>query len=125
MANEQNLIPFSGKDDPRRAKGKPKGAIHLSTRIKNMRNDDEFTTELVQKDGKKIEFKGNPAEAIIRTAVLKAMSGDKQWADWLAQNGYGKSEDGDTYNVIQLILNKYGGNSEGIINEVPRPETLS
>lgn len=87
MPNPENLKPFTGVDDPRRI-NKPKGAIHLSTRIQNMLNDPEFTAEYVV-DGKKVNFKGNPAEAIIKTAAIKAMSGDKQWADWIANNGYG------------------------------------
>lgn len=86
MANPENLKPFT-KNDPRRI-NKPKGAIHLSTRIQNMLNDPEFTAEHVV-DGKKITFKGQPAEAIIKTAVIRATQGDKQWADWLANNGYG------------------------------------
>lgn len=89
--------------------GKPKGAIHLATRIQNMLNDDEFTTELLGKGGKKITFKGNPAEAIIRTAILKAMSGDKMWADWLAKNGFGSYLHHDFNNSpIDQILEQYG-----------------
>lgn len=89
-------------------KGKPKGAIHLSTRIQNMLNDDEFTTELVGKDGKKVVFKGNPAEAIIRTAILKAMSGDKTWADWVAKNGFGSWHIVDDGRGVPDVLEKYG-----------------
>lgn len=108
MANEGNLIPFSGADDPRRGT-KPKGTIHLSTRIQNMLNDPDFTAELVGKDGKRIQFKGEPAEAIIRTAVLKAMSGDKTWADWLAKNGYGSRQIHEfKNNPVDAILEKYG-----------------
>lgn len=88
--------------------GKPKGAIHLSTRIQNMLNDDEFTTEMLGKDGKRFTFKGNPAEAIIKTAILKAMSGDKQWAEWIAQHGYGSKLVHEFENPIALILEKYG-----------------
>lgn len=90
-------------------RGNKKGNLHLSTRIQNMLNDDEFTTQLVSKDGKKVAFKGNPAEAIIKTAILKSMSGDKSWADWLANNGYGiKQVHEFENNPIITILNKYG-----------------
>lgn len=38
---------------------------------------------------------------------------------------FGKKEEGNTVNVIQLILNKYGGSSEGVIDEVPRPVEIA
>ncbi len=107
MANEQNLKPFTGADDPRRANGAPKGSIHLSTRIQKMLNDDDFNVEHVI-GGEKFEFKGNPADAIIKTAIIKARNGDKQWADWLAQHGYG------TKNIVEVedkrtsILERFG-----------------
>lgn len=80
-------------------KGPKPGYIHLSTRIQRMLNDDDFTTEWLDKEGNRIEFKGNPAEAIIKTAIAKANQGDKQWADWLAIHGYG------TKQVIEIPKN--------------------
>lgn len=113
MPNPENLKPFTGADDPRRSNGKPKGTIHLATRIQKMLDDPDFVADLVNKDGKKIQFKGNPAEAIIRTAILKAMSGNKQWADWLAQNGYGTKQIHEFQNnPIVEILDKYGLSDE-------------
>ena len=120
MANEQNLKPFTGADDPRRMNGKPKGTIHLSTRIQQMLNDDDFTAKMVGSDGKSIEFKGQPMEAIIRTAMLKAMSGDKKWAEWLAKYGFGMKQIHEFQNSpVQEILQKYGLNNaeEQLINE--------
>lgn len=102
----KNLIPAK-KGEVRNPKGKPKGTIHLSTRIQNMLNDDEFSVEHVI-GGEKFEFKGNPADAIIKTAIIKARNGDKQWADWLAQHGYG------TKNIVEVedkrtsILERFG-----------------
>jgi len=120
MANEQNLIPAK-KGEVRNPKGKPKGTIHLSTRIQRMMDDPDFTTDMIGKDGKKFQFKGNPAEAIIKTAILKAMSGDKNWADWLAKYGYSLNIEVSMSNPIQLIIEKYG-NSEGV-DEVPPTTT--
>lgn len=109
MANNpkanDNLIPFT-KNDPRRI-NKPKGAIHLSTRIQNMLNDDDFNVEQVI-GGERFEFKGNPADAIIKTAILKARNGDKQWADWLAQHGYGSKLNVEVTDTRKDILERYG-----------------
>lgn len=103
-----NLIPAK-PGEVRNPKGKPKGTIHLSTRIQRMLNDPEFTAELVNKDGSKVKFKGEPVEAIVKTAILKAMSGDKKWADWLAQNGYGSKQIHEFQgNPVEAILEKYG-----------------
>lgn len=108
MANENNLKPFEPGYDARRGI-KPKGATHIATRIQNMLDDDEFTTEILRKDGTKITFKGNPAEAIIRTAILKAMGGDNKWAEWLSKNGFGSKQIHEFQNnPIQDILEKYG-----------------
>lgn len=108
MANEQNLKPFTGVDDPRRMNGKPKGTIHLSTHIQNALNDPDFKAHFIDSKGKKIEFKGLPIKAIIQTAVIKARAGDKQWADWLAQNGYGSKQTIEITDPRDDILNKYG-----------------
>ena len=69
--------------------GRPKGAINLSTRIQNMLNDDDFTTYINHPRDGFVEFKGAPAEAIIKTAMVKAISGDDRAREWLAKYGYG------------------------------------
>lgn len=113
-----NLIPAK-KGEIRNPAGKPKGTIHISTRIQNMLNDDEFTTTMIQKDGKKVQFKGNPAEAIIKTAILKAMSGDSHWAEWLVKHGYGSLlRIADERDPVDEILEKYG--LRQVENETPK-----
>lgn len=101
----ENLKPFKPGPDPRRGV-KPKGAIHLSTRIQNMLNDPEFEQKL--KDGSVI--KGEPVEAIIKVAIAKAMSGDVRFLEWLAKHGYGTNINisGDTESPIKLLLKSYG-----------------
>lgn len=69
--------------------GKPKGAVHLSTRIQNMMDDPEFQVYLQHPTEGFVPFKGAPAEAIIRTALQKAAAGDKDAREWLAKYGYG------------------------------------
>lgn len=92
MAGIDNLKPFKEGYDERRG-SKPKGAIHLSTHIQNMLNDDEFTMWLTDpRDGFK-EYKGAPIKAIIQTALIQAASKGKDGAaarEWLAKYGYGQ-----------------------------------
>jgi len=129
----ENLKPFKPGPDPRRGV-KPKGAIHLSTRIQNMLNDPDFEQKL--KDGSVI--KGAPIEAIIKVAIAKAMSGDVRLMEWLAKHGYGTNINvsGDSENPIQMLLRSYGidptkisegelddGQNDGAIPEAPPSET--
>lgn len=91
MATEkqlQNLIPFSGVNDPRRI-NKPKGAVSLSTHIQRILEDPNF--ELKLKDGTVIE--GAPIKAIISAAVAKAAKGDMRAFDMLGKYGYGTKVD--------------------------------
>jgi hypothetical protein len=88
MANEQNLIPAK-KGEVRNPKGKPKGTLHLSTHIKNMLEDDSFEMKL--EDG--TIFTGAPVKAVIKTAIIKAASGDMRAFDMLGKYGYGTSVD--------------------------------
>jgi len=114
MANSQNLIPFTGADDPRRMNGKPKGTKHLSTHIQEMLNDDSF--ELKLKDGTLL--KERPIAAIIKTAVAKSISGDNKWAEWLAKHGYGERIKLEIEDSRKDILEKYGL-SEGGDGDTP------
>ena len=103
MPNAENLTPFS-KGDKRASeagkKGKP--GKHLSTHIKEMLNDPDF--ELKLKDG--TILKGRPVEAIIKTAVAKAVSGDMRAFDMLGKYGYGTKLElsNDPDNPIHPIL---------------------
>lgn len=109
MANEQNLKPFTGADDPRRVNGPPKGTIHLSTHIQNMLNDPKF--ELKLKDGSVL--KEVPIKAIIKTAIAKSVSGDTRAMEWLAKHGYGDKLNIEVTDTRKDILSRYGLTSEG------------
>lgn len=85
-------------------KGKPKGTIHLSTHIQEMLNDENF--ELKLKDG--TILKERPIAAIIKTAVAKGISGEVQWAEWLAKHGYGTNVKVEVTDTRKEILQKYG-----------------
>jgi hypothetical protein len=104
MANEQNLIPAK-KGEIRNPKGKPKGTLNISTHIQQMLNDPKF--ELKLKDG--TILKGRPMEAVIKTAIAKAVSGDMRAFDMLGKYGYGNKLDlttgGESLNIalVQFV----------------------
>lgn len=103
MANNENLIPAK-KGEVRNPNGRPKGSKNLATHIQNMLNDPDF--ELKLKDGSIL--KEMPLQAIIKTAIAKGISGNVQWAEWLAKHGYGEKQIHEFENPIKLILEKYG-----------------
>lgn len=72
--------------------GKPKGALNLSTHIKNMLNDEEFSMWLQDPREGFIEYKGAPVKAIVNTTIKLAADKGKDAAaarEWLAKYGYG------------------------------------
>lgn len=85
--------------------GKPKGTKHISTHIQEMLNDPDF--ELKLKDG--TILKGRPVQAIIKTAVAKAVSGDMRAFDMLGKYGYGNKLDitsgGETIKGATITFN--------------------
>ena len=85
MANEQNLKPFTGKNDPRNGV-KPKGAKHISTWINELLNDETFTAT-IQQGLKVVEYKGAPIKAIIQAQTRLAINGDTKAADVLFKHG--------------------------------------
>lgn len=100
-----NLIPAK-PGEARNPKGKPKGAIHMSTRIQRMLNDPDFEATLLDSRKGVVEFKGEPIKAIIATAIQKALYDKEkgvQWAEWLAKHGYTQKLElggtGNTYNI--------------------------
>ena len=66
-----------------------KGSKHISQHIQEMLNDPDF--ELKLKDGKIL--KGRPMDAILQTAIAKAVSGDMRAFDMLGKYGYGTKLD--------------------------------
>jgi hypothetical protein len=101
----QNLKPFDS-ESARKAgqKSSKKGSKHLSTHIKQMLEDENF--ELKMKDGSIL--KGRPVEAIIKTAVAKAVSGDMRAFDMLGKYGYGS----------KLDITSDGEKLEGVVVEI-------
>lgn len=104
MANNSNLKPFKSGYDPRRGK-KPKGSKHLSTLIQEMANDSNFKTYLQHPKQGYIEYKGPAINAIVATALQKAVAGDKDSREWIAKHGWWKQEadNAPPPNPIQFI----------------------
>lgn len=94
MANPENLIPFSGADDPRRMNGKPKGTRHLSTIIREIMEDIDWSkTTLKNKEQLQAQYGKRGWDAMVYVAYTKAMTGDSQAMKFLAENGFGKNID--------------------------------
>lgn len=107
MAKEDNLTPFTSDNAAEMgAKGgrAKAGSKHISTHIQEMLTDPDF--ELKLKDGSVL--KGAPLVAIIKTAIAKGISGQVQWAEWLAKHGYGLKVELDVIDRRKEILLKYG-----------------
>lgn len=101
-----NLIPPK-KGEVRNPKGKPKGTKHLSHWIQEMMADPNFEVWMTDpKEGVK-KFKGAPIQAVIQTAITKAAAGDKAWADWLGNFGYGSKHTVEVTNPLIAILQKF------------------
>src|SRR5262245_41627004 len=74
--------------------GRPKGTVSLSLRIQNIIEGKTKLPPAIDKTIKAaIGGEAIPVEAIIIAGVLQALQGDKQWAEWLSNNGYGKPKD--------------------------------
>jgi len=88
--------------------GKPKGTRHISTWIQEMAEDEEFSTYLQDAREGFIEYKGAPLKAIIKTALIKAVAGDKDAREWLAKYGWKKELD-ITSNGKDIVIPILGG----------------
>lgn len=95
--------------------GKPKGAIHLSTWIQKLLNDEKFFERLLDREPKKrIKHEGVPIKAIIEVAITKALEGDDRAMEWLAKHGYGQKLQLTIDDPRRQILAKYGMGDEDV-----------
>lgn len=88
--------------------GKPKGTVHLSTRIQRILEGEEKLPEIIAATiHKAVGDDKKPIDAVVIVALLQALQGDKSWADWLSNNGYGKPTEthkhqGDEQNPVRI-----------------------
>lgn len=90
--------------------GRPKGAISLSTRIQRILEGDEVLPDAIAETiAKVVGGSKKPLDAVIIAGLLQALQGDKGWAEWLSNNGYGKPKErvehtGDEGGPINLTV---------------------
>lgn len=85
--NKSNLVPFSGKDDPRRQNGRKKGSKNLSTIVKELLEGNMSLTEPINKEMKDY-FSNSPTTyktAIVKAMIIKAINGDVRAANWVLE----------------------------------------
>jgi hypothetical protein len=71
--------------------GRPKGAISLAARIRDILARNEGLPVRIEKTIKNALGEGKtPIDAVVIVALLQALQGDKQWAESLSNNGCGK-----------------------------------
>src|SRR5690554_3544401 len=86
MANEQNLKPFIGVDDPRRQNGRPRGAKNLATIVRELENEDfDWSQPYI----KQKNLSGAPWRAIVAVALSQALDGNILASEWLRKAAYG------------------------------------
>jgi len=118
-------MPFPNKDtqfkpgESGNPAGKPKGSKHISTWIRDLLNDEEFTLDNFLFNGK--QFKGAPIKAIVTVAIMNALQGDNKWAEWLAKHGYGTKQVIEVNDPRKEILDKYMGADD--VGQTPQAES--
>lgn len=86
MANEQNLKPFTGVDDPRRQNGRSKGSKNLATIVRELENENfDWSQPYI----KQKNLTGTPWRAIVAVALSQALDGNIFAAEWLRKASYG------------------------------------
>jgi len=74
------------------AAGRTPGVPNLATRIRRIMEGDEPLPKVISETIERSvgDKSKKPIDAVIIVALLQTLQADKQWADWLSQNGYGK-----------------------------------
>lgn len=103
MANNENLKPFTGADDPRRMNGKPKGMEHSSTRLKRLLSLSEKMANPVTG-----EIEGfTVLEQMDLALIIKARKGDIKAYQAVMDRLEGKPPQAIKYDGTIKTANKY------------------
>lgn len=111
MANEQNLKPFTGADDPRRSNGRPKGVPNAKTRYQRILNLIERIKNPVT--GETEEF--TVAEVLDLKLIEKARKGDIRAYQEVMDRLEGKAQQSIDMNVdgkVSIVTVKWAGEDE-------------
>jgi len=101
--------PFS-KDNPPRNQGRPAGSFSLETRVRNLLEDTEKLPRPIREairaqcgdDVKAID-------AVMIVGLLQALQGDKGWAEFITNRGWGKVPDKTEHSgSIEMPSNRKG-----------------
>lgn len=85
--------PFTSENQPD-GRGRPPGSVSLSTRIQRILEGDEKLPAIIDKTIKNaVGASKKPIDAMVIAGLLQALQGDKGWAEWLSNNGYGKPKE--------------------------------
>lgn len=93
----QNLKPFQ-KGVSGNPRGRPKGSLNMSTRIRNYLESKQKLSYKGQ------DWQGEPADLIIRVYTEKAIEGDIKAATWLAKFGYGTKVDAELDEAFHTFI---------------------
>lgn len=84
---------FSSEYQPE-SNGRPKGSVSLDTRIRNLLNDtDNLPEPLKEAIRKKCGGNKSAIDAMMIVGMLHALQGDKGWAEFITNRGWGKVVD--------------------------------
>ena len=85
--NKNNLVPFSGKNDPRRQNGRKKGSKNLSTIVRELLEGTVSLSEPFNDDIKPYLQNSSTtyATAIAKSMITKAINGDVRAANWVLE----------------------------------------
>lgn len=86
-----NLRKFEPGDKRINRAGRPKGVKSWGTIVQSMLSDEELINKIVKNKPSywdSLEQK-NAASAIVATMIVKAISGQKDAAEWLRKTGFG------------------------------------
>jgi len=91
------------------SKGRPKGALSLSTRVRELlEGKKNLPPAIVKTNRKAVGADKNALDATIIAGLLQALQGDDKWAKLLWEYGYGKVpekiEGGDPDKPIQHVF---------------------
>ena len=114
MANESNLTPFTGADDPRRSNGRPKGVKNWASIVEDVLHDEKIFKAVTKGKKNLPEWvkqskNRNFARAVAIAMLVKALNGDTKAAEWARRTAYGDKQVHEFVDdPVEAILVRFG-----------------